>query len=284
MEPVHRRTAAAVIDEAEIRRRALAALRGLAVGDAMGAAAEGYRPEEIEEVYEAPIAEMLDPVNLYPESAADRTRGAIGPVTESALAIIPFLESGGWPDLSHTEIGWAVPLGIITPVDALDRVVAAIPQTQGKAAAAAIVAAVAAGAGGHLARDAISLANRATNNAGDPAVGRRILHAAGEAQASGGRRVGAFIGVDFPPGPGPADAVVFALGVAFGTQSVRRAIPEAVNQGGRASLAAGLAGAVTGALVPTSTVESWADEVERVSGLDLTTIAERLLVIRRRAL
>ncbi|MGH2603554.1 MAG: hypothetical protein ACRDJ9_29735, partial [Dehalococcoidia bacterium] len=86
-----------------------------------------------------------------------------------------------------------------------------------------------------------------------------------------------------PPTPGPADAVVFALGVVFGTQSVRRAIPEAVNQGGRASLAAGLAGAITGALVPTSTVESWADEVEGASGLHLTAVAERLLAIRRRA-
>ncbi|MGH2601777.1 MAG: hypothetical protein ACRDJ9_20635, partial [Dehalococcoidia bacterium] len=235
-----------MIDEAEIRRRALAALRGLAVGDAMGAAAEGYQPAEIEEVYEAPIAELLDPVNLYPESAPDRVRGAIGPVTESALAIIPFLESDGRPNPPPVEVSWAVALGIVTPVASLDHVVAAIPQNEAKAVVAAIVAAVSAGVGGYLARDALALANRATDLAGDPALGQRILQAAGEAQASGGRRVGAFIGADFPPTPGPADAVVFALGVVFGTQSVRRAIPEAVNQGGRASLAAGLAGAITG--------------------------------------
>jgi hypothetical protein len=123
---------------------------------------------------------------------------------------------------------------------------------------------------------------RAAELAGSPIVSQRIILAAGEAQASGGRQVGAAVGASYPAGPGIVEATAFAFGVAFGAQSVRRAIPEAVNQGRRASLSAALAGAICGAIIPASTVESWSDQVEEASGIDLSALAQRLLEVRQR--
>lgn len=274
-----------MIDETEIRRRAVGALRGLAVGDAMGAATEGYLPDEIEEVYEAPIAEFVDPINLYPDAAEDRQRGIVGPVTREALEAAGSFIHGETLSPTVDSIGWAVPLGIISSVDDLDyilRAAGAIDDVAAAAAGAAVAAAIAAGVSGYMARDAVSLAIRAAELAGAPHAARRIIQAAGEAQASGGRRVGEAVAAAVPPGPGIADATAFAFGVAFGAQSVRRAIPEAVNQGRRSSLSAALAGALCGAIVPGSTVESWSDEVEEASEIDLTSIAGRLLEVRRR--
>lgn len=274
-----------MIDDDEIRRRAIGALRGLAVGDAMGAATEGYLPDEVEEVYDAPIGELIDPINLYPDVATDRQRGAIGPVTREALDAAASLSRGESPALTEDGIGWAVPLGIISTVDDLDgiiRTVAGVTDVATAASGAAVAAAVAAGVSGYMVRDAISLAVRAAELAGSPEVARRIVLAAGEAQASGGRLPGAAVGASYPPGPGIVDVTAFAFGVAFGAQSVRRAIPEAVNQGRRASLSAALTGAICGAIVPGSTVESWSDQVEEASEIDLTATAGRLLEVRQR--
>jgi ADP-ribosylglycohydrolase len=276
-----------MIADAEIRRRAIGALRGLAVGDAMGAATEGYLPDEVEEVYDAPIAELVDPINLYPDAAEDRPRATAGSVTREALSLADAIIRNEPLPPAPDSIGWAVPLGIISPVDDLERITTAVQSVSDvatAASAAAVAAAVAAGVSGYMARDAISLAIRAAEQAGSPEVARRIVQAAGEAQASGGRRVGEAVGATVPPGPSVADVTAFAFGIAFGAQSVRRAIPEAVNQGRRASLSAALAGALCGAIVPGSTVESWSDDVEEASEIDLTAIAGRLLEARRRTI
>jgi ADP-ribosylglycohydrolase len=274
-----------MIGDDDIRRRAIGALRGLAVGDAMGAATEGYFPDEVEEVYEAPIAELVDPINLYPDAVADRQRAAVGGVTRAALEAAEALSRGERPVLAEDSIGWAVPLGIVSTIDDLDGIaetVAGVSDVATAASGAAVAAAVAAGVNGYLVRDAIALAVRVAELTGSPDVARRIVAAAGLAQASGGRQTGAAVGASYSAGPSIVDVTAFAFGVAFGAQSVRRAIPEAVNQGRRASLSAALAGAICGAIVPGSTVESWSDQVEEASAIDLTALVGRLLEVRRR--
>lgn len=266
----------------ELRRRALAALRGLAAGDAMGAATEGYRPEEIADVYDAAVAELLEPVNLYPESEPDRGWGQVGPVTRSALATVDLIAGGGILK-DAGSLGWAVSLGIVLPdadPESAARAAARLAHGRGAALGAAVAVAVAAGVNGLTARDAVAVAARAAGHAGDPTLAHGIIAAAGAGQGSGGREAGMVVGAEFPPGPTATEAVVFAFGVAFGTQSARRAIPQAVNQGGLASLTAGLAGAICGALIPATLVESWAGDVEAASGLDLEAVVDRLLAHR----
>jgi ADP-ribosylglycohydrolase len=271
------------MEAAEVHRRAVAVLRALAAGDAIGAAAEGYRPEEIIAVYDAPIGELLEPVNLYPESAPDRARAAVGPVTRSALAAADRLAGVSTADVDADAMGWAVALGIASPVDTLPAMIAdAAVLASGDAANAGTVvaAAISAGIGGYLARDAISFAALAAREAGAAGLADLIVRAAGLAQASGGRQAGAAVAAEVPPGPGCTLIAAFALGVAFGVQSVRRAILEAVNQGGAASHTAALAGAICASFAPATAVEAWADEVERVSGLHLGRVAGGLLALR----
>jgi ADP-ribosylglycohydrolase len=269
------------MDDAELRRRALAALRGLAIGDAMGAATEGYQPDEVIEIYDAPIGELVEPVNLFPEVAPDRARGRIGPVTESAIDAVAVL-GGITDDEDPARLGWSVALGIVSAGGDLESVVSESRRfSEAGPAGAAVAAAVAAGLAGYMARDALSLAVRAATLAGDAGLARQIVEAAGAAQGSGGRQVGAVVAEVVGPGRGANDAVAFAFGVAFGTQSVRRALPQAVNQGGAASLTAGIAGALCGAVAPGSAVEAWSDEVEAASGVDLRAVVDRLLALRR---
>lgn len=268
---------------AEARRRASAALRGLAVGDALGAATEGYRPEEVENVYDAPITELTEPVNLYPESEPDRARAEVGPVTRAAIAGGRRLLGAPGGLIDGDALGWAVPVGIITaagPVEPLVEAATAFATGEARAAGAAVAAAVAAGIGGFMARDTVAQATLAAVVAGCPALAHAIIRATGIGQASGGRLVGAQIAAECPPGPGPAAAVAFAFGVAFGAQSVRRAMLEAVNQGGESSLTAALVGALCGSFAPATTVETWASEVETANGLNLDALAERLLARR----
>lgn len=271
------------MDDVELHRRAHAVLRALAAGDAMGAATEGLLPDEVLAVYEAPVTELVEPVNRDPERSEGRARGAIGPVTRSALAAADRLSGAATGTLDVDALGWAVTLGIVSPAGGVAPVVQGARQVAAgvtAAAGAAVAAAIAAGLGGFMARDMVSWAALAAREVGAPDLAERIVAAAGVGQASGGRQAGALVGAQFPPGPDPATAVAFAFGVAFSAQSVRRAIAEAVNQGGPASLTAGLAGAICAAVAPASAVESWADEVERTSGLDLAAVADRLLRIR----
>src|SRR3712207_2213154 len=102
------------MDQFEVQRRAVAALRGLAVGDAMGAATEGYRPEEVEEIYEAQIRELIEPVNLYPELGPDRERGVVGPVTRAAVQATAILAGAPGEPPDPEDLGWAVALGVMT--------------------------------------------------------------------------------------------------------------------------------------------------------------------------
>ena len=273
------------MDAARLRLHALAALRGLAVGDAMGAATEGYQPDEVEEVYEGPIAELTEPVNLYPEEVPDRERGVVAPVTRAALAAVEALAESRPLGADRAALGWAVTLGIVAPAgspDLLAREARALAGDALAAVGAAVAAAVAAGVSGFMARDAVALAMGAAEAAGDPLLAQRIGRAAGLGQASGGRRVGAAVRAEFPPWPAEEDAAIFAFGVAFGAQNARRAILEAVNQGGLASLAAGLVGAICAALTPSSLVEAWAHEVELCSGIDLGAVVDRVLAVRQR--
>jgi ADP-ribosylglycohydrolase len=267
----------------ETRRRAVAVLRALAAGDAIGAAADGYRPAEIADVYDGPITEILEPVNLYPESAPDRARAAVGPVTVSALIAAGRLAGTSPAPAAAAALGWAVALGIASPAGATATIVTAardLAEAEAAAAGAAVAAAIAAGIDGYLARDAIGFAALAAESAGAAELADLIVRAAGAAQASGGRLVGTAVAAEAPPGPGSTAIVAFALGVAFGAQSVRRAILEAANQGGAASHTAALAGAICAAFAPASAVEAWADEVERANALDLRATAGELLALR----
>lgn len=274
------------MDREERRRRAIAALRALAVGDAMGAATEGYRPEEIEEVYDARVMELVEPVNLYPESAADRGYAAIGPVTRGALAAAEALAGRG-ATVEGEALGWAVAVGIATPVGEIERIVELARRFGGEAAGAAgaaVAAGVAAGVGGYMARDAVGQAALAAERAGAARLAAAIARAAGIGQSSGGSAGGGAVGVQvaerYPPAGALESVVAFAVGVAFGAQSVRRAVPEAVNQGGEASLTAAIAGALCGGFAPGTAVEAWAREVEAVNGLDLAAVADGLLALR----
>jgi len=280
-----------VSDEGETRRRALAVLRALATGDALGAACEGYAADEVLAIYEASVTELVEPVNLYPESAPDRERGAVGPVTHGALAGARLLELGpeaAWPARITPLLSWAVPLGMSYPLieaPIMTRRAAGIARLSeagslAGSAACALASAISAGLDLYLARDVFGAAIQTAGDTGAPALAQRLAAAAGEAQASGGRGVGRAVARVCPPGPDPVDAAVFAFGVAFGAQSVRRAIIEAANEGGAASLTAGLAGALCAAFAPASSVEAWADEVEAISALDLRAVAGGLLTLR----
>lgn len=268
--------------EAETARRALAALRGLVVGDAIGAATEGYRPGEVEEVYDAPITEPLEPVNLYPESAPDRKRAEAGSVTRAAIAGARRLLGVPGGAIEGDALGWAAPLGLVSVAGSPDLITRAASFADGEACAAgaALAAAIAAGLGSRSAGDAVGEAVTAALAAGSPALADAITQAAAIGQASGGQLVGAQVAAEYPPGPERIPAVAFAFGVAVGVQSVRRAMLEAANQGGEASLTAALAGALCGAVAPGSIVESWAVEVETVNGLDLMALTSSLLALR----
>lgn len=267
------------MDDAERLRRATAALRAFAVGDAIGAATEGYRADEIEDVYDAPVLELVEPVNLYPESGPDRALGEIGPQTRAMLAFAERLLGGGSEVIETGALGWCVPLGVVVRAGEIDRLLALTPTVPNdeRAAGCAVAAAIAAGIDGYGAREAVGQAALAASRAGSDALALALTEAARIGQTSGGRLVAVEIASVFPPGPGAAAATAFAFGVAFGTQSVRRAIPDAVNQGGEASLTAAIAGAVCASFAPGSLVDAWAREVEGVNELDLGMLAPRLL-------
>lgn len=271
------------MNQFELQRRAVAALRGLAVGDAMGAATEGYRPEEVEEIYEAQIRELVDPVNLYPELGPDRERGAVGPVTRAAVQVAAALsgESEERPD--PEDLGWAVALGITVEGGEIPALVSGARRfAEGEALAAgcAVAAAVAAGVMGVMPRDVLSQAALAADYAGGPELANAVLRAAGVAQASGGRAPGEVLAEQFSPAHDLTSAVAFVFGVAFATQSVRRGVPQTINLGGHASLTGGLVGAICGAFAPNTAVDAWSSEVEASSGLALEALAGRLLALR----
>lgn len=266
-------------EQERIERALLGALRGMVVGDAIGAAGEGLAPEEIEEVYDGPITELTDPANLYPERAPDRVRGQIGPVSESALAFARRLTAGEGAAVA-SGMSWPIVLGLVLPRADATSIVEATRSYGGAAPACALAGAVTAALGGYLARDAVGLAAEVAGRAGDQALAGLLVEAAGAAQASGGRMVGEAVAEIAPPWGEFRDSVAFAIGVAFGGYGVRRAVLAAANGGGHASFTAAAAGALCGALAPGSNVQAWSDEVASASGLDLAAVAAGLIRVR----
>lgn len=234
--------------------RVLAVVQALAAGEAMGRITEHYRPEEIEEIYEDAVAEFLEPVRLFddepwaPAETGDLTAALLGqggdvPFAAGARAALRSEDSAGLPPLE-----------------------------------AALAAALSAALAGLPLFEIPARAAEAARRSGDPALAEAILQAVGLAQASGGRRPGQALRDAFPPDGDPETLLAFAVGVAYAAANARRAIPEAVNQGGHAPETAALAGALAAALAPPSVPRSWAAEVEAANGLDLTAAVRRLFI------
>ena len=259
--------------------RTTAALRALAVGDAMGRATEYYDPAEITEVYEDLVTEFLEPVRLFDEE--EWAAGEIGPPTELVIALSAEGEGAAASRDAGGDAVAALPagvaLGLARPLGAL------LAGEVAAAAVAAIAAAIGAALEGYTGREVVGLASQAARAAGDDALAERIIAAGGVAQASGGRHPGEALRTAFPPSGDDAAVTPFILGLVYGTQSARRAILEAVNQGGHAPETAGIAGAICAAIAPTSLPEAWGADVERRNGLDLAAVARRYLTARARA-
>jgi ADP-ribosylglycohydrolase len=97
------------------------------------------------------------------------------------------------------------------------------------------------------------------------------------AEESGGRQPGVALAELFPPAGGVDALVPFIFGIVYATQSARRAIVEALNQGGPAPVSAGIAGAICAAAVPGTLPRAWVAEVEQVNTLDLAGVARGYL-------
>ena len=259
--------------------RATAALRALAVGDAMGRATEYYDPAEITEVYEDLVTELFEPVRLFDEE--EWAAGEIGPPTEQVIALSTEGESAAATSGPRGDTADALSAGVAL---GLARPLGAVLAGEASAAAvAAVAAAVGAAMEGYAGREVVGFASQAARVAGDDALAEAIMAAAGIAQASGGRHPGEALRAVFPPVGDAAAVTPFILGLVYGTQSARRAILEAVNQGGHAPETAGIAGAICAGISPTSLPEAWGADVERRNGLDLTAVAHRYLAARARA-
>ena len=263
------------MESADALARAAAALRALAVGDAMGRATELYDPAEIEDIYEEAITEFVEPVRLFDDE--EWAAGETGQPTQIALEAATGASRAD-DEPAHADrieqLPRAVTLGLMRPLtDVLATRWASGPSL-------AVAVAVSAAMEGHPAREALTVAARAAGAAGDERLGERIAQAGGIAQASGGRRPGAALREVFPPGSDAGMLVPFVLGLVYATQSARRAILEAINQGGHAPESAGIAGAICAAIVPISLPPAWAAEVERINEQQLDLTARRCLAAR----
>ncbi len=255
--------------------RLVAAFQALAVGDAMGRATEAYEPAEIEEIYEDAIMEFVEPVRLFDDEqwAAAET----GSPTENAIAMALATTATSMNEPSVVDIVHlprAVAIGAMRPLAAI----LAFPPAN--AGIAAVAAAVSAGIEGRPAHAALAASVQAAHAAGDGRLAAAIVEAGGIAQASGGRRAGVALRVRFSPAGDIGALTPFILGLVYATQSARRGILEAVNQGGHAPESAAITGAICAAVVPLSLPPAWAAEVERVNALDFTPIARRCVVAR----
>jgi ADP-ribosylglycohydrolase len=261
------------MESADTLLRATAALRALAAGDAMGRATEYYTPAEIAEVYEDAVTDFLEPVRLFDEEAWEAAE--VGPPTRLVLARAEAGDAAPAPPAGDVA---ALPVAVARGLArSLEEVLAAGGESP---PAVALAAAVSAAVEGHPARAVFGYAVEAARAAGDGDLAERILRAGGLAQASGGRWPGAALRDVFPPDGDAATVTAFTLGLVYATQSARRAILEAVNQGGHAPETAGISGAICAAIVPTSLPEAWGAAVERHNGLDLARAARRLVGAR----
>lgn len=262
--------------QADTLTRIGAALRALAVGDALGRVTEHYAPEEILEVYEDIITDFVEPVRLFDEEQWEA--GEIGPPT---VIVLEAVERGGvWPgatgaNVAHLSAGVAV--GLSRPLAPL------LDEIHGDGPLAAVAAGTAAAVDGYPFIEIVAAAARAARLAHDDDLAETILQAGGLGQASGGRLAGAVLRARFPPDGGSRSVVPFVFGIVYALQSARRAIIDAVNQGGHAPETAAIAGAVCAAAVPVTLPPSWWAVVERANpNLDLERAARRLVALRER--
>lgn len=253
--------------------RLVAALRGLAVGEAMGRATEHYTAQEIIDVYEGPVTEFVEPVRAFDDE--EWSAGEVGAFTRlvTALADAAVAPEVRWlEDAAETDrLAEAVADGLR---HSLDGLLAAPPRP---AAHAAIAVGVAAACAGHTARDVLLYARTAVDDAGSAGLADAIGLAGRIAEESGGRQPGIVLTETFPPTAGVDALVPFIFGIVYGTQSARRAIVEAVNQGGPAPAAAAIAGAICAAAMPGTLPRAWAAEVEQINQLDLEGAAQGYL-------
>jgi ADP-ribosylglycohydrolase len=264
---------AALMDE--VLARITAALGALAVGDALGRATEYNRPEELTEKYEELKADFLDPVRLFDDEAW--AEGETGPATSLVLGVAAGRKSAvaaGAEDVAMLSLGVAWGLMGVSGAGG--------SQGESNPAMAAIAAGVSAGLAGEPATMMLSAAAEAARAAGAPSLGDAIIRAGGIAQATGGRHSGEALSGTFPPGGEAASVVPFVFGIAYAAQNARRAILEAVNQGGHAPETAALAGALCASLAPASLPRAWSGTVERTNGFDLSGAAAWFAAARAR--
>jgi ADP-ribosylglycohydrolase len=261
-----------------LQARITAALRALAAGDAMGRATEHYRPAEIVDLYEDVVAEFLQPVRLFDDEPWQA--GEIGPPTGMVLAQAPGGDGAAafWSrDADAVErLPAALAPGLLWP---LDRLLDG-SEAPREPAQACVAIALATALTGAQVSEVIGYSIRAAELAGDAVLAAGIGRATGLAQASGGRRTGEALAAEFPPSGDVRMIVPFILGLVYATQSARRAILEAVNQGGHAPETAGIAGAVCAAAAPASLPGAWGTEIERANDIDLEAQARRFVAAR----
>lgn len=266
--------------------RTTAALRALAAGDAMGRATEHYRPDEIGEVYEEAITEFVEPVRLFDDEIW--TAGEIGPPTEVVLAFTPQSEKAdaGLPGIRAAvdRLPVALSIGLRYAVPDLPCAPGSLPIAAGiEPSFLAVAAGITAAVDGFTIRDLIRHVMGKAEAIGDGTLVASLAEAVALAETSGGRNAGAILAAAFSPDGGVDALVPFIFGIVYATQSARRAIVEAVNQGGHAPQTAAIAGAICAAALPGTLPRAWGLEVERVNGLDLEAVARRYLAARMAA-
>ncbi len=260
----------------DMAERIATVLRALAVGDALGRVTEGYTPAEIIEVYEDIVTDFVEPIRLFDAEAW--AEGETGPPTQILLEAAA--SGGRWQGAGGGDVAQlpaAIALGtVLRLADILGG-----GERIDEPSHAAVAAGLAAALEGRPATEVVAAGSRAARNAGAPALAESILRAAGVAQATGGERPGPALGAQFPPAGDSETVTAFVFGIVYGTQSARRAIVEAVNQGGNAPETAGIAGALCAALAPASFPAPWGWEIERRNQLDLARAARQLAVARQ---
>ena len=198
----------------------------------------------------------------------------------------------------------SVAIGLIDRPDDLDLLVldavAAARVTHRRrpalAAAAAVAAAVSAAIEGGSRDDVLETAMAAAARAreeGDPAGDGPEPDIAGTLETLrltlGGRtaaslalgELGAILRSRVEPGFSAAEAVPFALVLAYAAADAGRAILEAVNQGGDADTVAAIAGAVAAAMAPDTLPEAWVDRVRAANpGLGVDELVPALVRLR----
>jgi ADP-ribosylglycohydrolase len=197
---------------------------------------------------------------------------------------------------THDGCGAAIrvaPVGVLYKAEPLDRLVqgayeASISTHGGPlaiAAAAATAAAVSAAVDGASSEDVLALADRAAlraetlwSNGEAPVFPRAIRAVHNELASLPELRAADVAARCFPSGP----LTIVPLALAFATllRSAEDAILLAANVGGDSDSVASIAGAILGAMYPTTVNQAWCEIVERVNHHSLEEIARELASLR----